>query len=66
MLANSIAWGVGIPIVFAAVDLAQKSQTTAGAVAIFALALLITGAVVGAIHGAVLVQLAKRRKSQTD
>jgi hypothetical protein len=47
-----------MPVVFAAVDLAYKTGSTAGAVAVMAVALALTGAVVGAVHGIALVSLA--------
>jgi len=57
--ANSAAWLVGMPIIFAAVDLVQKLTSIIGQVAVFCIALLLTGAVVGAVHGLVLVRLAR-------
>ena len=60
--ANSLAWAVGMPIVFSAVDLAFASGSVTSGVAIMGVALLLTGAVVGAVHGAVLVGLANRRR----
>jgi hypothetical protein len=63
--ANSVAWGAGMPIVFAGVDLAQKVGSLGGAVAVMAGALLVAGAVVGAIHGAVLVFLAGQARTGT-
>jgi hypothetical protein len=56
--ANMLAWAAGMPIVFWAIDLAFKLPETWQAVTLMALALLAMGAVVGAIHGAVLVRLA--------
>ena len=56
--ANSAAWALGMPLIFAAVDLAQRAGTTVGAVAIILVALAVTGAVVGAVHGLALVRLA--------
>lgn len=56
--ANGVAWAAGMPIVFAGVDLAQKAGSLAGAIATMAAALLVTGAVVGGIHGAALVAIA--------
>ncbi len=53
--ANMLAWAVGMPVVFWAMDLAFKLSSTAAAVAVVALALLAMGAIVGAIHGAFLV-----------
>ena len=61
--ANAAAWAVGMPIVFAAVDLAQRSGSLPGGVAVMALSLAITGAVVGAVHGVVLVRLASQQST---
>jgi len=58
--ANSAAWLVGMPVVFAAVDLAQNADTSVQALLIFAGALALTGAVVGAIHGIVLVKFSSQ------
>ena len=55
--ANSVAWFVGMPIIFALIDLAQRASTPLVAVLLMALGLALTGAVVGAIHGWVLVRL---------
>ena len=55
--ANMLAWAVGMPVVFWAIDLAFKLSSTAAAVALMVAALLAMGAIVGAIHGAVLVRL---------
>ena len=56
--ANSAAWALGMPIIFVAVDLAYRTGTVWGAVAVLAPALALTGAVVGAVHGLALVWLA--------
>jgi hypothetical protein len=58
--ANSAAWALGMPIIFAAVDLAYRAGTAWGAVGVMALALALTGATVGAVHGLALVWLAAR------
>lgn len=55
--ANGIAWAAGMPIIFAGIDLAQAGSNLVVSILIMALTLLITGAVVGAIHGYVLVRL---------
>ena len=55
--ANMLAWAAGMPLVFWAIDLAFKLSSTAAAVALMVAALLLMGAVVGAIHGAVLVRM---------
>lgn len=56
--ANMAAWAVGMPIIFAAIDLAFKLEHTWQAITLMIVALLAMGAVVGAIHGAVLAGLA--------
>jgi hypothetical protein len=56
--ANSAAWLVGLPVVFAAVDVAQDAGTPLQALLVFAAALALTGTIVGAIHGIVLVKFA--------
>jgi hypothetical protein len=63
--ANAAAWAVGLPLVFAAVDLAQGAGSLAAGVAVMALGLLITGAVVGAMHGLALVELAAHQAGFT-
>jgi hypothetical protein len=56
--ANSAAWLLGMPMVFAAVDLAQKVESLAHILLIFAGALTLTGTVVGSVHGIALTKLA--------
>lgn len=56
-----LAWALGMPVIFASVDrayVAYESGSVAGALLIFAAALALTGAVVGAVHGLALVRLA--------
>lgn len=55
--ANSLAWGLGMPLIFKAVDRAQNATSLAQAVFIFALHLLFTGALAGAVHGLALIWL---------
>jgi hypothetical protein len=57
--ANAAAWAIGMPVIFAAVDLAYRAGTIAGAAGILAAALALTGAIVGAVHGTALVWLAR-------
>ena len=57
--ANMLAWAVGMPLIFWAIDLAFKLPQRWQAVALMVVALLLMGAVVGAIHGAVLVRMVK-------
>jgi hypothetical protein len=61
--ANAVAWAIGMPIIFAAIDLAQKAGSTLGAVVTVAVALAVTGAIVGAIHGIALLALARKNAS---
>jgi hypothetical protein len=56
--ANMLAWLVGMPIIFWGIDAAQKGQPPLQAVLLLAGVLCLTGAVVGAIHGAFLIKLA--------
>lgn len=63
--ANCLAWALGMPAIFAAVDRAYPAYEATGSlvpvVAIMALALAVTGAIVGAVHGLALVKLAQQR-----
>ena len=63
--ANMLAWAVGMPIVFWAIDLAFKLSQTWQAVLLMVAALLLMGAVVGAIHGVALVRLAATTRPAT-
>lgn len=58
--ANMLAWLCGMPIIFWGIDAAQKGQPIFEAVLLLAAVLFVTGAVVGAIHGAFLVRLARQ------
>ena len=55
--ANMLAWLVGMPIIFWGMDAAQKGQPLWETGLILAGILFLTGTVVGAIHGTVLVTL---------
>ena len=57
--ANAAAWALGMPVIFAAVDLAYRAGTIPGAVGIMAAALALTGAIVGAVHGVALSWLVR-------
>jgi len=56
--ANMLAWLAGMPIIFWGIDAAQKGQPPLQAMLLLAGVLFLTGAMVGAIHGAFLVKLA--------
>jgi hypothetical protein len=57
--ANMLAWLVGMPLIFWAIDAAQRSPSLFQAALLLAGCLLLTGLVVGAIHGTCLVWLAR-------
>ena len=57
MPANMLAWMVGRPIIFLGIDVAQKLSGMGWVILFMAGILLVTGLVVGAIHGAFLVHL---------
>jgi hypothetical protein len=56
--ANGLAWAIGMPLIFAAIDLAQLASLPGVTVIVMALAIPLAGASVGAIHGVVLVAFA--------
>jgi hypothetical protein len=60
--ANMLAWAVGMPILFWAMDAVFQKPSLLQGIPLLAGALLLTGAVVGAIHGAFLFALAGRRE----
>ena len=66
IIANMLAWACGMPLIFWAIDAAQKTGSIPVGVLLMAAALLVTGAVVGAIHGAFLVRMAKETRSSTS
>lgn len=57
--ANMLAWAFGMPVIFWGVDMAFKMAAIWQSVLVMAGSLFITGAVVGAVHGAFLVRLAE-------
>jgi hypothetical protein len=57
--ANMLAWLVGMPLIFWGIDAAQKSGELASVILFMASILLLTGMVVGAIHGLFLTRLAE-------
>lgn len=62
LLANMLAWTVGMPIIFWGIDIAFQQSSTLRAILLMAGILLLVGTIVGAIHGAFLVQLASRKE----
>jgi len=59
--ANMLAWAAGMPLIFWGIDAIQKGMRPAAASLTLAGVLLLTGAVVGAIHGAFLVRMVDRQ-----
>jgi hypothetical protein len=59
--ANMLAWMVGMPIIFWGIDAAQRVSGLFWVILFTAGVLLLTGLVVGAIHGAFLVRLANSK-----
>ena len=64
--ANMLAWLFGMPIIFWGIDLAFKMSTIWQSVLVTAVTLFVAGAVVGAVHGLILVGLAERNRSHQD
>jgi hypothetical protein len=62
--ANAIAWAVGMPLIFAAIDLAQRVSRMWASVLVLAGAIALVGALVGAIHGLVVVSFAAEAEAQ--
>lgn len=60
--ANMLAWMVGMPLIFWGIDAAQRLSGLIWIVLYMEGVLLVTGLVVGAIHGAFLVRLAKTQQ----
>ncbi len=63
--ANMLAWSAGMPIIFWGIDASQKGQPLAQMILLLASCLLLSGAVVGGIHGVVLVRLATSANLRT-
>jgi hypothetical protein len=57
--ANSLAWLVGMPIIFWGIDISQRGQPLWQTMLILIACLLLMGTVVGGIHGLFLVRLAE-------
>jgi len=62
--ANMLAWAFGMPVIFWGVDMAFKMAAIWQSVLVMAGSLFVAGAVVGAIHGAFLVRLAKEKSHE--
>jgi hypothetical protein len=55
--ANMLAWLVGMPLIFWGIDAVFKVGALLPAILLFAGVLLLTGVVIGAIHGLFLVRI---------
>lgn len=64
--ANAVAWAFGMPVIFLGAQANELTSSTAAVAALVALAILIAGAVVGAVHGRVLLGLAQGGFSSTN
>ncbi|MHB8113714.1 MAG: hypothetical protein ACYDHA_09700 [Bellilinea sp.] len=62
--ANMLAWMLGMPMIFWAIDQAQKLNSINQVVPFMAVTLLVVGAVVGAVHGLALVRLALKNQAK--
>ena len=60
--ANMLAWLIGMPLIFWGIDAGQKGLPPGQALLLLVGVLLLTGAVVGAVHGAFLVRLAGEKR----
>jgi hypothetical protein len=61
--ANMLAWLVGMPLIFWGIDVSQKLGGLFWIIMFMAVVLLLTGLVVGAIHGTFLTRLVKTETS---
>ena len=63
--ANALAWALGMPVIFLGAQANEFTSSAAAIAALAALAICVAGAVVGAVHGRVLLGLAQGRFSST-
>jgi hypothetical protein len=61
--ANSLAWAVGMPLIFTAIDFVFSMSSLAWQIVAFLASLALTGAVVGAIHGVALLLITRKPRS---
>jgi hypothetical protein len=56
---HSLAWALGMPIIFAGIDVAQRTASLPLVLLLMAVTLALAGAVVGTVHGTMLVRMAE-------
>lgn len=61
--ANAAAWGLGMPAIFLGTHAHELTPSAASIVALVALAILVAGGLVGAVHGLVLLRLVQGASS---
>ncbi len=61
--ANMLAWMLGMPLIFLGIDVMFRIQGAVLQLVFMAGVLLLTGAIVGAVHGVALVHLIKQKNS---
>jgi hypothetical protein len=63
--ANAFAWGLGMPVIFAVMALIPTDAISGWTIALILTALAAAGAVVGAIHGVILLRLLPKATRST-
>ena len=58
--ANAAAWALGMPVIFLGAQANELTSSTAAIVSLVALAIFVAGALVGAVHGRVLLGIVRR------
>lgn len=66
IVANMAAWALGMPLVFLGMDLAFRSSSLGLRIGTIAAALVVAGALVGAVHGRTLVRFSAEVASSRD
>jgi len=64
--ANALAWTLGMPVIFLAAQANELTSNATTIAALVALAILVAGAIVGAVHGRVLLGLVQRGASSKN
>lgn len=62
--ANAAAWALGMPVIFLGAQADQFTSSAAGIAGLVAVAIFVAGALVGAVHGAVLLSLAPHPRAR--